>query len=213
MSKGNRLKRERSEAGNFSTISIVSRAPLAVLGEAVIAVGDVFGSTPNCAKAAALLHETARLLGYQLAVRPVSVLAHHIPTDTWLFMGPRASEKIPDRARARIENHLPSGKDNGHVILTCDDPLLLFDPNIRQLGSYGLDTPSLIIRIASEHPDDGAWIAVHDGLELQYILDEDNRTLIEHFDKLVKRFASDAQTLAKMLRAGATAEMMRQLRT
>lgn len=212
MSKGKRLKRERSEAGTFSTIPVVSRAPLPVLGEAVIAVGDVFGTTPSCAKAAALLYETARLLGYQLVVRPVSVLAHHVPTDTWVFMGPRASEKIPDQARARIENRLPDGKDNGHLILTCDDPLLLFDPNIRQLGSYGLDTPSLIIRISSTHPDEGAWNAEHDGLQLQYILDEDNRTLVKRFDELVKGFASDAEILARMLRAGATAETMRSLR-
>lgn len=185
------------------------RAPLGVLLEAVVAVGDVFGTNARCVEAAALLQETARLLGYQLRVRPVSLFARHVRTETWAVMGPRATGQLSHEARANAENYRPGGKDTGHLVLTSEEPCLLFDPNLRQLGASGYDAPSLILRINSTNPDTGRWLADAGSWQLEYILDEDNRVLIDWLDEIVRRLSSDAEYLAGMLRSGATAQMMR----
>lgn len=210
MGKAKRLKRERMSSVFFRQ-PVLPRAPLGALEEAVVAVGDVFGTTPRCVEAAALLQETARLLGYPLRVRPVSVIAHHVPTDTWAIMGPRATGRLSNEARAMTEDRLPDGKDNGHVILTSEEPCLLLDPNLRQLGASGWDAPSLILRINNTNPENGEWQAAPGDWHLTYILDEGNPVLVEKFDQVVRNLSSDAEYLARMLRAGATAEMMLQM--
>lgn len=210
MGKARRLKRER-ELGISLPRPVLPRAPLSILHEAVVAVGDVFGSNAKCVEAAALLQETGRFLGYQLRVRPVSVIAHHTPTDSWAFMGPRATRQLPSEVRESLEDHLPGGKDNGHVILTSEEPSLLLDPNLRQLGAHGHDAPSLILRINSTNPDSGEWHATPGSWQINYILDEDNRVLVDQFDQVVRNLSSEAEYLAQMLRAGATAETMLQL--
>jgi hypothetical protein len=211
MGKGARLRRARAAERTDDTAGAPSRAEVALLLEAVVAVGDAFGTRPKCAEAAAVLQGTARLLGYTLVPRPVSVLIHHEPSDTWAFMGPKASALIPLEGRPGVEDHRPGGQDNGHLVLTCDDPRFLLDPNLRQLRSYGIEAPSLAVRIASVEPTDGSWSVDHDGLRLQYILDEDNRVLLERYDELLQRYSSEAEYLARMLRAGASAADMREL--
>lgn len=202
LGKGRRLKNGKTN---------IPQRSFGMLEQAVIAVGDVFGTTPDCVKAAALLRETARLLGYQLRVRPVSVLAHHLPTNSVAVMGPKVTALLSDEQLATIENHLPDGKDNGHVVLTCEEPRLLIDPNLRQLGAHGLDAPSLMLRIQSTNPLTGEWIAAPKDWQIHYILDEDNRVLIDGFERVGSQLASDAKYLSDMLKGGATAETMRQL--
>jgi hypothetical protein len=126
-------------------------------------------------------------------------------------MGPKITALLSDNQLAEIENHLPGGKNNGHVVLTCEEPCLLIDPNFRQLGAYGFDAPSLIVRIQSTDPAGGEWIATPGEWKVHYVLDEDNRVLIDGFDEVVSQLADDAKYLANMIKAGATAETMRQL--
>ena len=213
MGKGSRLRRERAadREGGGASLPATARVPVEVLWEAVKAVGDVFGERPNCAEAAAVLQETASRLGYELTPRPVSVVVRHEATDTWAFMGPKASALLPDENRHQVEDLRPDGQDNGHLVLTCEDPRLLLDPNLRQLGSYGIDAPSLALRIKSTTPEDGAWSVDYEGLQLMYLLDEDHRVLLTNYDAVRRGFASEAAYLADMLRQGATADVMRTL--
>jgi len=211
VSKGARLRKQRASVQPAKPRVVLPRVPQDVLFEAVVAVGDAFGSAPRCAEAAAVLWETARLLGYALEVRPVSLLIHDETRDTWGFMGPKASALIPDEVRSDVVDLRPNGQDNGHVVLTREEPTLLLDPNLRQLASYEIAAPSLVLNIRSTHPEDGRWSAELEGLRLMYIDDPDNLALVARWDDVVRRFASESAYLAEMLRAGATADTMRGL--
>lgn len=214
MGKASRLKKERNAKVSNSAPSPVpsdeAEPSLRHLEQAVIAVGDVFGEEANCAAAAALLSETAKSLGFDLTVRPVSVLAHEESSDTWVVMGPAATARIPDAARGRFENRLPDGKDNGHVILTTDAPIpLLLDPNLRQLNAYGIAAPSVIVRLKSTDPSDGAWGIDLGDLKLTYILDEGNRALVHDFEETKRKARPNAEQLADFIRSGESADQIR----
>jgi len=43
--------------------------------------------------------------------------------------------------------------------LTSEDPQMLYDPNLRQTGAYGIQAPSVIMNIDSTQPSSGEWNA------------------------------------------------------
>lgn len=209
MGRASRMKAERRRnqvSGTTRPSKVVStgRVGFDVLSEAVIAVGNVYGTEANCAPAAALLKETARHLGYELVPRAVSVLARHKPTGTHIAMGPRATERF--RADAVVENHLPGGRDNGHVILTTDDPSpLLFDPNLRQLGALGFEMPSVVMKIKSIAPASGNWGLELGDIGLVYIIDNETTVLLDYVRDATPPLREAAAWLAVELRKGRVA--------
>lgn len=205
MGKGNRLKagRKRNEDSDTTHLAESERFPRADVNSllrAVDEVGAYFGTTPNCAAAAALLMETGRLLGYTPTPRPVSVLINYVPTDTWLAMGPLAMAKMPRDALDNMEDLRPGGRDTGHLVLTNEDPQLLLDPNFRQLASYGVPAASIAMRVSNLY-DSTNWALDRDGLRVAYMLDESNRSLMKDFAELVHAAAPSARKLVRALRA------------
>lgn len=205
MGKGNRLKvgrrqNQNSDISHLAESERFPRADLNLLLRAVEEVGAYFGTTANCAAAAALLTETGRLLGYTLTPRPVSVLINYVPTGTWLAMGPLAMAKMPRAALDNMEDLRPGGRDTGHLVLTNEDPQLLLDPNLRQLGSYDVPAPSIAMRVSNLN-DSTNWAVDRDGLRVAYMLDESNRSLMKDFAELVRAAAPSARELVRALRA------------
>jgi len=198
MGKSARLRAQRKKA---------ERVPLSQLMEAVIAIGDRFGTAPRCTEAACLLEHAGRKLGYKLTLRPVSVLAVDTSTNSIAFMGQKVTAMLSPEDRARAIDHRPGGAgDTGHVVVTCEDPSMLFDPNLRQLGSYGIDAPSVALRISSTHPEDGQWTFSHKDLRVYYLLDDDNLGLLANYDTISKAWEAEAADLVRLIRAGATAD-------
>lgn len=183
MGKGNRNKAARAAQRASSPATPAQRPPENELSAAVIVVGELFGIEPDCASAAGLLAEVGAHLGYDLRPRPVSVLIHDQPTGSILAMGPKATEKLPVAQRQSMENHRLNGKDTGHLVLTSDEPSMVLDPNMRQLGTYGVDAPSIIIRVKSTQPESGEWQFSSNGLSLLYFLDEENHALLPLFEQ------------------------------
>lgn len=205
MGKASRNKALRKE----SVSGFSSRAPIEMLYEAVKAIGDAFGSAPDCAAAAALLKLTADRLGYDLTPRAVALVATQPSTGDVAFMGPRASTQFPEDQRHLIEDHRPDSKDTGHMVLTSEDPMMLFDPNLRQLGGFGIPAPSVAIRIKSVAPEEGVWTAHLQDLDLVYLLDESNTALRGAYERALVGHVPDADNLAKMLRKGITSDQIR----
>ncbi|WP_136588143.1 MULTISPECIES: hypothetical protein [Actinomycetes] len=206
--KANRRVKERAVGKRLDAVAWTPTdpAPIEMLQEAVIAIGDVFGSVPACVEAAALLHLAAAELGYELGPRPVSVLAHAKDSGNIAFMGPKASAMIPPEAHSRVEDLRPSGIDNGHLVLTCESPSLLLDANIRQLSVMEIDAPSIMLRIRSTTPASGEWSAAFGDLEILYILDEDNRALMTNWGEIVDMHRGNATQLVEMLNLGMSAD-------
>lgn len=205
MGKGKRLKATRAARGANA------RTPFELLQEAVEAVGDAFGEEANCADAAALLAAAGADLGFTLRPRPVSLVAHQPSSGDVAFMGPKASALIPPERQDDVEDLRPGGKDNGHVVLTLDDPAVLIDANLRQLGAFGIAAPSLVLKVKSVDPADGRWSARLEDLELLYILDDDHSVLIERFGEVKDAAGAEGKRLTEMLRAGMTAAQIRSL--
>jgi hypothetical protein len=84
------------------------------------------------------------------------------------------------------------------------------DPSLRQLRNGGLNAPSVLAEIDSTHPDSGAWHVQIGDLEVRYLLDDDNRVLLEGFDEAVDFYRDTAHKLGKGLRDGATARWIRE---
>lgn len=197
MGKASRLRRERASAA----AAAVDPGTVAMMITAAEAVGAIYGTHADCAAAAALLRLTAGYLGFELTPRAVSLYAHQASTDTYAFMGPKATAMIPEDKREGVENHFWEGKDTGHMILTSEEPRMLFDPNLRQLASYGMDAPGLTLNIRSTSPEDGGWTANLPDLDLIYMLD-DNKALWPWYEESLIGHAQDAQVLAALIRAG-----------
>lgn len=183
MGKGNRNKGARAAQRTNSAAPPVRPAAEQELSAAVIVVGELFGIQPDCASAAGLLAEIGAHLGHDLRPRPVSVLVHDQATSSVFAMGPKATDKLPAAQRLSMENHRPNGKDTGHLVLTSDEPSLVLDPNMRQLGTYGVDAPSIVIRVKSTEPESGEWQFSSNGLSLLYFLDEENHALLPLFEQ------------------------------
>lgn len=209
MGKAARLKAQRKADEGAAHVrqqeAATAPAPQELLQEAVIAVGLIFGTEPACAEAGALLYGAALELGYELRPRPVSVLARATDSEAMAFMGPKATAMIADADPGEIEDLRPRGRDNGHLVLTCEDPMLLLDPNIRQLSVMGFDVPSITMRIRSTEPESGDWQGAFADFQIWYMLDEDNDALMKNWDTLVRMRREDGVQLAAMLRSGLSA--------
>jgi hypothetical protein len=178
------------------------RDPIKRLHDAVMAIGDAYGTDADCASAAALLREAARLMGYELRARPVSVVIRDKKTGDIAVMGPKARARFSPEDLARSEDRRPDGEDNGHLILTSEDPQMLYDPNLRQTGAYGIHAPSVIMNIDSTQPPSGEWNANLPEQYVLYILDEGNRVLIDAMKRAAPNLAEAAQALVGNLRDG-----------
>ncbi|EYT56662.1 hypothetical protein H490_0101565 [Leucobacter sp. UCD-THU] len=171
-------------------------------------VGLLFGIQPNCAAAAALTTEIGANLSYDLQPRPVSVVAVEKSSNTLLTMGPKANGKFSAEARARMEDRRPEGRDTGHLVVTSTEHLRLLDPNMRQLESYGVKAPSIMIRVKSVDPESGEWPFEWQGLQLLYILDEENRALIPAYEAARQDLAARAKIIAADIRAGRSLDLI-----
>lgn len=212
MGKAKRLKAERRQAAHGRRD--LGQSDLARLLEiATEAVGDAFGEQADCAAAAGVLARVGELLGATLTPRPVSLLATDSTTGDVAFMGPKATAMIPSEARAKVEDMRPDGKDNGHLVLTLAEPPLMFDPNLRQLGAWGMEAPSLALRIGSVQPDSQQWGTRVGALSLLYLLDEENDVLLERFEDVKAKSTANAEALVDMLRMGYDADDIRRQMT
>jgi len=184
------------------------------LSEAIRAVGDAYGTKPDCAGVAALLKLTAGHLGYDLTPRPVALRATHIPSEQVFFMGPRATALIPESAKGRVEDLRPASTDTGHMVLTMNAPeKLMIDANLRQLGSYGVEAPSLVVRVQSTTPESGEWKVALEAFDmvLEYFLD-DNAALMGWYEEALVKHTGNALLLAEMVGSGmSSAEIGRRL--
>jgi len=206
MASKNRAKSSRQAAARSPRRQ--PQAPIGLLHAATYIVGEFFGTTSNCADAAALLVEIGHNLGFKLAARPVSVQGFDATTGHRFVMGPKATSALSPKDRQAIESHLPDGKDNGHIVLTLEKPSMLFDPNIRQLGQYGIDAPSIIMNIESTNPASGQWDAKHEGLSLIYLVDEENEALLPRFNSARLESKQLGRSIARDLQAGRTADQV-----
>jgi hypothetical protein len=128
-------------------------------------------------------------------------------------MGPAARRNLSPEELSELEDHLPNGRDTGHLVLTSNDPKMLFDPNLRQLHAYGIVAPSVAMRI-SDTEDSTKWSMALKGLQIQYILDEENQALIPRFEKAKVGHRNDALRISAALRRGETATSLApQMRT
>ncbi|MCM0616462.1 hypothetical protein MOD31_10535 [Paenarthrobacter sp. TYUT067] len=218
MGRNARLRKERTTERAAAATSSPSRASLEILQQAVEAVGDKFGTENRCADAAALLITVGKHLGYSLEPRPVSLVAEqpsqtHPPTKNVVFIGPAAVAKMSEEDKERAnKDQLDGGESLGHVVLTCDDPPLLLDANLRQLEAMGFYAPSLQANIHTNHPESGWWYLPISELDLElfYILDDGANGLMENFDAAVTAASAEARDLATALRAGYTAKQIRE---
>lgn len=190
-----------------------AQAPLEVLGRAVEFVGDFFGTEPRCGNAAALMREIGRDLGYDLKPRPVSFIALKRSTGDRIITGPKAATKFDAEDLKQAETLGIIDPNNGHMVVTNEDPPLLIDANIRQLANGGMSVPSVIAMVESVYPESEDWkLDLTDDVAVWYLLDEDNRALLQGFDAVAASYQDLAPTYAKWLLAGATADqMIRQL--
>jgi hypothetical protein len=203
LGKASRNKRERSLERAVSAIT-ESRVPIDLLRRAVEEIGQLYGTIQDCAGAAALLQETGRLLGYELTARPVSLLATHAASRTQIVMGRRATERVVEAGPIEIEDHLHGGRDTGHMVVTCDDPPMLMDANLfGQLAPHGIKVRPLCLDVLSAHPKDGMWITEHDGLDMVYISDDTDQSLVPRFEVNLRECKPHARSLAGALRASA----------
>lgn len=188
-----------------------AREPLERLQGAVVAIGDAFGTDADCASAAALLRESARLMGYDLQPRPVSAFVHDKGTGNIAVMGRRALDRLSPEAAARLEEQKTADFDSGHLVLTSDDPSVLYDANLRQVASVGIEAPSIMLNIKSTSPESGEWVANFGDLTVLYILDEDNRILIDAMERIAPSLQENARALVENLRDGVSVEKLRQM--
>jgi hypothetical protein len=184
MGKAVKLKRQRA---NERAVN-----PHPKLLRAVEVIGRAYGAHADCAGACALLCLTAGELGYTLEPRAVSAVVRQPSTNDTFFMGPKATSLVPEEERHRIENHLPGGRNTGHMILTGLSPRMLFDANLGQVRGYGMNAPDSVWRI--ELPD----------LDVTYMPDG-NQALLERYKAGLAKRKEEAGRLADMLSRGLSA--------
>ncbi len=148
-------------------------------------------------------------MGYTLVPRPVSAVILDHKSGNTLIMGPKARARFAPGALEKLENHLPDGKDNGHIVLTSEDPRALYDSNLRQTGAYGVEAPSIVMNIRSTEPESGEWVFKYGDLEVLYIVDDETRVLVEAMERVAPKLAESASILVDNLRAGVSIEELR----
>jgi hypothetical protein len=197
--KASRLKDERAAERRLVP---ERQSPEDELSAAVVIVGEVFGIEADCASAAGLLVEIGAQLGHVLRPRPVSVIIREKTTNALLTMGPKASEKLSAEQLSQMENRRPGGRDTGHIVVTSDPYRLMLDPNMRQLGSYGINAPSIVLRVRSTEPESGTWEFTSETLDLLYLVDDGNGALLPRYEDARREGAGYAQAIAAGIRAG-----------
>ncbi|GAB2566441.1 hypothetical protein GCM10027033_23810 [Leucobacter ruminantium] len=203
MGKASRLKAERAADRKGRLVSVGQRGtPEEELSAATSVVGELFGIEADCAAAAGLLVAIGDELGHALRPRPVAAIIRETKSNTLLAMGPKATKKFSPEQIAGMENHRPGGRDTGHLVVTSDEHKLLLDPNMRQLGNVGVDAPSILIRVRSTEPESGEWQFRHEGLEILYFVDDENRALLPHYENAHRESRVYAQAIAEGIRAG-----------
>lgn len=207
MSKGKRLNQQR-DAPAVSNSEGARRSVSEELCIATEVVGRLFGIKPDCAGAAGVLAAIGEALGHRLRPQPVSVMGREVSTGHSFVMGPKARERLTAAQLEGMEDLLPDKKDTGHLVLISEDPQLLLDPNMTQLGTYGIEAPSVVIRLKSARPDSGVWEFESGELQLIYILDDDNEALLPRFNKIRDKSRFVASFVAQGIRAGASAEVI-----
>lgn len=207
MGKGKRLKRQRAHQA-APVPGGVDGAALAELLVANEVVGRLFGIRPDCAGAAGVLAAVGEALGHRLHPQPVSVMGREVSIGHSFVMGPKARERFTAAQLERLEDLLPGGQDTGHLVLISEDPRLLLDPNLRQLGTYGIEVPSVVIRLRSARPDSGEWQFESGNLQLIYILDDENGLLLPRFNEIRDKSRPLATFVAQGIRSGASAEVI-----
>jgi len=187
-----------------------TQAPLHVLLECVQVVSDYFGTEPKCHEAAVILQTVGKLLGYDLAPRAVSLVAHDTRTGNVAVFGTIAKDRVP-QGRLTVDRSPDPTARTGHIVLTCASPLLLIDATLPQLASSGIDAPSLVTYIDSVDPADGRWLtSTPSGLDLGYMPDPvDTATLLEEWDVPRPMNALFARDIVRLVRGGMTAEDIR----
>lgn len=203
MGRASRLKAERAGARKAIRAFAGQRGtPEEELSAAVIAVGELFGAEADCAAAAGLLVAIGEELGHVLRPRAVAAIIRDEKSGTLLAMGPKATEKFSLEQVAKMENYRQGGQDTGHMVVVSDEHRLLLDPNMRQLGSVGVDAPSILIRVRSTEPESGEWQFLHEGLAILYLVDDENRALLPRYENAHRESPVYAQAIAEGIRAG-----------
>lgn len=203
MGKASRLKAERGAARRAKDVSgPEGKTPEEELGAAALVVGELFGTQADCAAAAGLLVEIAKHLGYSLRPRPVAALIRDRATNSFIAMGPKATKKLNELQPGKVENHLPDGRDTGHIVVTSNDYRLMLDPNMRQLAGYGINAQSVGLRVNSVDPESGEWEYSDGTLDILYFVDDGNQTLIPRYEDARRESAAYAKVIAEGLRKG-----------
>jgi hypothetical protein len=201
MGKASKLKAQRAAARLEPT---AGRIPDPQIRSAFQLVGHLFGDDPDCAGSAAVLKVMADELGYGLRPIAVSVIAYSSSDDRFLVMGPRATATFSKDEQASLVEGRTGGRDTGHMVLISDDPPFLFDPNIRQLTSYGMPVPSIATPLEGSLESDSEWTVTVDGVDLHYFVDEDNHSLDGAYARGLERHGEMARELAAGIKAGQT---------
>lgn len=119
-------------------------------------------------------------------------------------MGPRATSLISEKDEARAEDHRGGNGDSGHMVLTLEEPLMMFDPNIGQLRAQEMNGPnSLAMEIDSLEPPSGEWRFDLPDLLLRYLPD-DNTALWARYKRGLVEHKDDAEHLVEALKPGGT---------
>ncbi len=203
MGKASRLKAERAATNETTRVSADQNGnPEKELSAAVIVVGELFGVDTDCAAAAGLLAAIGEQLGHRLRPQPLSVIIREPETETLIMMGPKATEKFSAEQLATMENLRPRGRETGHIVVISDEHNLLLDPNMRQLGSIGVNAPSIIMRVRSTEPDSGNWQFRSDALEILYLVDNENQALLPRYEDAYRESHAYAQTIGEEIVAG-----------
>lgn len=207
---------KRSAAAHQTKLARRSKDAARLLEEATIIVGDIFGTQPECIEAAALMVGIARALGSTVTPRAVSTVAFSPISGSVVATGSRAAAWVEEQYRLRGENaswrHSAGSPEldaheflrAGHMVVTLDEPAMVFDPTFRQFSRNGLPMTSIAANIPSTHPDDCKWqlkVATL-GLFVTYFIEDENRGWQDTFDTRVEGWDFTARQIATGLRAG-----------
>lgn len=171
------------------------------VGDMTYATGEVsnyFGTKRRCIQAAALLTQTADLLGHRVRPRAVA-LAAASPNGTDLVLGERANDAFANGSVTDPE--FADWNGAGHVVVTLDDPAYLFDPTIAQIAArVGVAPFAFVTALEDPSPTNGRWGFNMEGVRLRYFLVPEDITWRQDYDYAWKYYADTARDLADLIR-------------
>jgi hypothetical protein len=191
----------------------------AVLTEATLMVGDLFGSQPECVEASALLTATAHALGFAVRPRAVSLAAYVYATGRMVATGIRARAFLTELAATSgvpmttndiaPDNPAMDGSEfqrAGHMVVGFDAPAMVLDPTLRQFSIVGLPPVSLVAAVSADAPSTGYWHLDLRGFSVTYFIEDGNTGWQDVFAHALSEWQPLARELAGHLRAGRTAD-------